>query len=266
LSQAGTATHRSPFDDLPSIRDRLSDGAPSLVALDFDGTLTEIMDDPEAPGLTEKRRAVLARIPAQDRRLAVVSGRSIEDVRRRVAIPQAILIGNHGLEIEGPGIRETPGAELAERLTAVLAEIASAAEERGAWIENKRWTGSVHTRPRDDARLHADVGRVIEGAVRAAGFEIRAGKATWEVRPAGARHKGGAVLRLIEALPGATARRTLYAGDDATDEDAFRALEDGITIRVGEPGASTAARYRLAAPDEVYQLLDSLFPTTHTGT
>jgi len=266
LSLADTPSHDSPFGDLPSIRDRLSGPGPSLVALDFDGTLTEIVDDPEAPGLTEKRRAALARIPSQDRWLAVVSGRALEDVRRRVAIPEAILIGNHGLEIEGPGIRESPGPELTERLAAVLAEIARAVEERGARIENKRWTGTIHTRPRDAARLHAEVGRAIEGVVRAAGFELLAGKATWVVRPAGARHKGGAVLRLIEALPGAAARRTLYVGDDATDEDAFRALEEGITIRVGEPGASTAARYRLAEPAELYQLLGSLLPTPREGT
>jgi trehalose-phosphatase len=259
LSGAGAAVLRSPLDDLDAIHDRLVGGGPTLVALDYDGTLTEIVDDPAAPRLTEERRALLARIPAADRRLAIVSGRALEDVRRRVGIADAVLIGNHGLEIQGPGLSESPALEIAERLAAVMEDVARTVEERDVRVENKRWTATVHTRSRDNAELHAAVGRSIVEIVRSAGFELRAGKATWEVRPAGSRHKGEAVLRVIEAFPGAAARRTLYIGDDATDEDAFRALQDGITIRVGDASVPTAAHYRLAEPVEVYELLGTLF-------
>jgi trehalose-phosphatase len=65
------------------------------VALDYDGTLTEIVDDPAAPDLTEESCALLARIPAADRRLAIVSGRALDDVRHRVGIADAVLIRNH---------------------------------------------------------------------------------------------------------------------------------------------------------------------------
>ena len=270
MTRAGGPPPTSPFDHLPEIRERLAGGGATLVALDFDGTLTEIEDDPEAPGLTDERRTALARIPGAGRRLAIVSGRALDDVRRRVGVPEAIVIGNHGLEIEGPGIRIHPPEAVAQRLAAVLATVGRAiesgnggADARRAWIEDKQWTASVHTRPRGDAAHHAEIGRAIEPLVRAAGFDLRPGKATWEVRPAGARDKGTAILALLDALPGASAARTLYAGDDATDEDAFRALAAGVTVKVGaDPAAAdrTAAHYGVDSPADVYRLLEALFP------
>ena len=75
----------SPFDDLDRIRERLS-GGPVLVALDFDGTLVEIAEDPAAPALTAARRSILSRLPSPGRRLAIVSGRALEDIRARVGL------------------------------------------------------------------------------------------------------------------------------------------------------------------------------------
>jgi trehalose 6-phosphate phosphatase len=253
----------SPFDDLSAIRARLVDGGVTLVALDFDGTLTEIVDDPAAPGLASLRWAVLTRIPAPDRHLAIVSGRALEDVRRRVAIRDVILVGNHGLEIEGPGIHERPAPEVAAALAAVIAESQRATREmsrtrRHVWIEDKQWTASVHVRPRDDASFHVEVGARIQPIVESAGFVLRPGKATWEIRPPGARDKGGAVHAILAPIRGSQ-QRTLYAGDDATDEDAFRALSEGVTIRVGT--GETTARYRLPSPDAVYDFLGALFLT-----
>ncbi len=253
-------TPDSPFDQLDELRERLV-GGPSLVALDFDGTLTEIVDDPSAPGITAERRAVLAAIPAPGRRLAIVSGRRLEDVRQRVAIPDAIYIGNHGLEIEGPGIERRPLPEVADRLARLLGVVAGRLEGRDVQveIEDKTWTATLHVRPRGDAGLHAAVAAAIGDAVEEAGFVLRQGKAAWEIRPAGAFHKGDAVSWLLDAIPEPSRERTVYVGDDHTDEDAFRAFPEGVTVRVGDPERETAARYWLADPSEVYRLLEALF-------
>jgi trehalose 6-phosphate phosphatase len=64
---------------------------------------------------------------------------------------------------------------------------------------------------------------------------------------------------VIDAIPDGAAERTLYVGDDETDEDAFRALPSAVTARVGDRDVETAARYRLADPAEVYRLLEALF-------
>lgn len=253
----------SPFEDLPAIRARLVGRGAILVALDFDGTLTEIMDDPAAPGLAPLRWAVLARIPAPDRHLAIVSGRALEDVRRRVGMRNAILVGNHGLEIEGPGIHERPAPDVAAALAAVIADSQPALRELSGpgqrlWIEDKQWTASVHMRPRGDVRLHDEVGARLAPIIESAGFVLRPGNATWEIRPAGARDKGGAVRAILASIRG-SAQRTLYAGDDTTDEDAFVSLSEGVTIRIG--AGETIARYRLPSPDAVYDLLGTLFLT-----
>ncbi|HKY59495.1 MAG TPA: trehalose-phosphatase [Gemmatimonadota bacterium] len=249
-----------PEADLDAIRGRLS-GGPVLVALDFDGTLTEIVEDPGAPGLTGERRAILARLPGPDRRLAIVSGRALEDVRGRVDLPDAIYVGNHGLEIEGPGIARRPPEEVAERLARLLELATDRLEEdpAGVQVEDKTWTATVHVRPRGDTRRLARVEARLRDLVEEAGFILRAGKASWEIRPADAFDKGDAIRHVIDAMPDGSADRALYVGDDETDEDAFRALPNAVTVRVGDQDVETAAEYRLANPADVYRLLEALF-------
>ena len=251
------------LDQIGVVQARLAGGGPVLVALDFDGTLTEIVDDPSAPGVSPARRDVLARVPGPGRWLAIVSGRALADVRRRVGIDGAIYIGNHGLEIDAPGsLRSFPPAGAEERLAALLASLsarlASLPGAEPAIVENKGLTATVHVRPREDERRHAALGGAIRDAVEEAGFVLRAGKASWEIRPWGAATKGDALRRLIDSLPGAAPERTVYIGDDATDEDAFRALADGVTARVGHAGVETAARYRVGSPADVYRFLEIL--------
>ena len=236
-------------------RERMALG-PFLVALDFDGTLTEIDDDPEAPSLAPERREILARVPAARRWLAIVSGRALHDVRARIGIEGAIVVGNHGLEIEGAevSLRLAPtGTE--NRLSALLSSLPL---DDAASIEEKGPTASLHVRPRGDDARHAALGAAIRRPVEAAGFVLRPGKAVWEIRPAGAADKGEAIRRLLHLLPGAAAERAIYVGDDRTDEDAFLALGDGLTARVGPPAVETAARYRIPDPAAVYRFLDEL--------
>lgn len=243
------------LEDADALRARLA-GGPVLVALDYDGTLTEIVDDPQDPALSPERRRVLARIPAAGRWLAILSGRALADVRARIGLEQAIYVGNHGLEIAAHGaVRRFAPAGAEDRLAALLASLAPV---DGTLVENKGLTATLHVRPREDDRRHATLGSAIRAAVEAAGFELRSAKAAWEIRPAGAPDKGDALLHVIEGLPGAAAERTVYVGDDATDEDVFRALPTAVTARVGPPGVATSARYRLAAPAAVYRFLEVL--------
>jgi trehalose 6-phosphate phosphatase len=202
-------------------------------------------------------------VPAPGRWLAIVSGRALADVRERVGIEHAIYVGNHGLEIDAPGLfRRSAPADAEERLAALLASLAaqlgSMHAKEPAIVENKGLTATLHVRPREDVRRHADLGAAVKDAVEAAGFVLRAGKASWEIRPAGAATKGDALGRLIQSLPGAAPERTVYIGDDATDEDAFRALAEGLTVRVGPAGVETAARFRVSSPADVYRFLEDL--------
>jgi trehalose-phosphatase len=248
----------SLLDHLLELEERLS--PPALIALDFDGTLTEIVDDPSAPRLTMERREVLERVGKSGRRLALVSGRSVADVHERVGIDDAIYVGNHGLEIEGPAMSERPpdSDALSRRIRRVLEGLPPLA---GTFLEDKGLTGTVHVRPRDDEDRIAAVGAAIRGIVEAEELVLRRGKASWEIRPPGPRTKGEALRRLIELVSDAREDRTLYVGDDVTDEDAFRAIPRGVTARIGKADAVTSARYFLPSPTVLYAFLERLTNT-----
>lgn len=248
-------------DCLPSLLDAVDEarerlvGGPALFALDFDGTLTEIVDDPDAPRLGPERRSTLARVPASDRWLAVVSGRALDDLVPRVGIEPAIYVGNHGLEVAGESVgwRSPEAEQIEERLHGILGRLPPLT---GVTVEDKGLTATVHVRPREDRERHRAAGEALRRAVEDAGFALRAGKASWEIRPRDGRNKGEALRHLLEVLPGASEARTLYVGDDATDEDAFRALPGGLTARVGPSDAETAAGHHLPSPAAVYRFLE----------
>jgi trehalose-phosphatase len=248
------------FDPLKDLEGRIRSGRRVLLFVDFDGTLVPIRDDPMACELSPEGRDLLGRIAAHpNAAVAVVSGRDLPDLRPRVGVDGLAYAGNHGLEIRGPGFeyREPGAVALAGELAAITAELTAALTGvPGAWVQNKVLSASVHYR-RTPAGL---VPRVKEAVERVAGphrerFVLRGGKMVLEVRPAVDWHKGRAVRWLWERLAaGAPNPVAIYLGDDATDEDAFAAVPDGVTVMVG-PSRQTAARYRLDGPPDVTRFL-----------
>ena len=86
-------------------------------------------------------------------------------------------------------------------------------------------------------------------------LRVLPGKKVWEVLPAEVLGKGAAVLALVAQLP--QPALAVYVGDDASDESAFRALPEGLTVRVGRE-RFTQARFRLRNPEEVREFLERL--------
>jgi alpha,alpha-trehalase len=225
--------------------------------LDYDGTLTPIVDRPDLATLSEPMRGTLERV-ARAGPTTVVSGRGREDVERMVGIGGLNYAGSHGFDISGPrlagGIRLDAAAEFARA-------VARAADSLpGALVEDKRYSVAVHYRLVDKARVPEVERAVDEVLARGGGLEKTHGKMVFELRPAIDWDKGRAVLWLLEAL--GLARPDVcpvYVGDDVTDEDAFRALEKrGIGILVTELPRATAARYSLQDVREVRELLERL--------
>ncbi|MDI3298216.1 MAG: bifunctional alpha,alpha-trehalose-phosphate synthase (UDP-forming)/trehalose-phosphatase [Bacillota bacterium] len=238
--------------------------------LDYDGTLAPLVDRPEEAAMLPRAERALRRLAARPENLvAVVSGRALDDLRRRLPLPGLALIGNHGLEMAWRGgLRRHP---LAEEARARVARAAALAEERlrslpGARVEAKGLTASVHLRgvaPEAVESVRAAVEAAVRDASPAGGLVITPGKRVLEIRPDVAWDKGRAVLALLEAVAGPDWQEgwtILYAGDDVTDESAFRALAPpAFTVRVGpeEPGAPpTAARARLEGPEEMALFLE----------
>jgi trehalose-phosphatase len=241
--------------------------------LDYDGTLTPLAARPEEARLAEATRQVLEqalRTPRVD--LVVVSGRSLVDIKEMVGLGGVTYVGNHGFEIEGPGISyRYPGLERFLAALAVAAQDLQTLGVEGAWVEHKGATLAYHLRAVAKA-VRDKVRRRAEKVLRKRGLRVVLGHDAVEGRPPVDWHKGHAVLYVVGKRHGVQwpARvRALYIGDDATDEDAFRSLKGmgrSICVSPVVPAAGTAADLRLPDPDAVVQLLRWLASGAFAGT
>jgi trehalose-phosphatase len=228
--------------------------------LDYDGTLTPIVERPEDAVLAEATRGVLRRVAGRYP-VAIVSGRDLEDVRKRVGLEDVHYAGCHGFEIAGPRGNRVHGAAAAAapQLGAAAAQVAH--ELRGlpgVQLERKRFTLAVHYRRAREADVPAVREAVERAHARHPALRVTEGKKVFELQPDVDWDKGRAVLWLIETLQLQDAL-PVYIGDDVTDEDAFRALAGrGVGIAVQDATQPTAAAYTLRDPDEVRALLAGL--------
>ena len=239
----------------------LDHGDGLLLGLDFDGTLAPIVSDPDdalIDGRAKRLVGDLSTHPAVT--VAIISGRSLDDLRPRVGIDGPLYAGNHGLELADVHSRRThPVADARqptiERLTRELRERLS--EVPGAFVEYKDLTATIHFREA------SNVGRVtstVESVVSAsdADVEVTEGRAVREIRPELEWGKDAAMQLFRSLAP--EGHRSMYIGDDLTDEEAFEVVEDdGIGVRVGaETGPGTAANYQVPNQQQVPELLDWL--------
>ena len=245
---------------------RLHGARPLVLMLDVDGTLAPIAARPEDAAVPPETRAVVAALAARaDVRVALVSGRAAADALRMLAIPALSAAGNHGFELVTPGggARAHPAAAPYEgALRAAVAELRTRlAGVEGALVEDKGPTISVHYRlvaphATDGVRLAA------EEVAAALGLRASGGKLVTEIRPPVAIDKGTAVLALAVELGGdVSGARLFFAGDDATDEDAFEQLRahhpTAVTVHVGDR-ESTAAEFRVHDAPALRELLAAL--------
>jgi trehalose 6-phosphate phosphatase len=248
------------MESLRDISDRIDRAGDILLGLDFDGTLAPIQPRPEDVVLAPPIRALLDRLAGSARvTTMIVSGRAMRDVIGLVGLPGLIYAGNHGLEIEGPGIAfvEPTAAATADRLETVTAHLRTRlANVPGVLVEPKGLTASVHYRNVPDEYQDELAGVVREAASADPDrFVLTSGHKVWEIRPRVTWNKGQALAWTIRQLGETGDRLVFYLGDDRTDEDAFAALPDGITVKVGSPETPTRARYTLPDPDSVHAFL-----------
>lgn len=233
-----------------------------LVALDFDGTLSPLEDEPmDARMLPAARDAVNAVVAAPDTVVAFVSGRSLVDLRviaEHDDASRVLLAGSHGAEfwIPGEGLQSHGEEEADVALRDALRAHAEAATAHldGVWIEPKTFGFGVHTR-RATAEAAAEANRLADGIVAAEAPHWRR-RSGHNIVEFAFRHEGkdSAIAELRERV---AATAVLFAGDDVTDEDALASLgADDLGVRVGDGPTAAAVRVPdIAALAELLTLL-----------
>jgi trehalose-phosphatase len=250
------------FDSLHEDPTGLIPPAPLCLFLDFDGTLAPIRKWPEEAQISALSRSLLLELSGLEGvHVGILSGRALNDLCRKVAIPGIYYGGCHGLEMEGPGLsyQHPEVAEFRPLLSQMARELRTQSGIiPGALVEDKAFSVSLHYRNVKKEMVPFVRGvfyEVLKGYSRR--IEAIPGKAVLEARPRLQWNKGDALLLLREHIGRKEGRQPfcLYLGDDQTDEDAFSALGDkGIGIRVGSE-QPTAARYTLRNIKEVQRLL-----------
>ncbi|HLW19978.1 MAG TPA: trehalose-phosphatase, partial [Cyclobacteriaceae bacterium] len=257
-------------EDLPhaiSFFDKIFDdigGRKPLLILDYDGTLSPIVPDPDQALLSGEMKDVLVRL-ATLIPVAVISGRDRADVENKVALDQLIYAGSHGLDMAGPEGLDIP-EKVSEEILASLKTVADNLSDKlkavkGCMVESKKYAIAVHFRNVAEAEEDKVKNAVLEELGLHDNLKKGTGKKILELKPAIDWHKGRAVNWLFEALNFNRENAIpIFIGDDITDEDAFVSIQgEGIGILVGTHGEQTAATFALTDTDEVLTFLEKFY-------
>lgn len=248
---------KSLWDHENNVKTRLATKKRILLLLDFDGTLAPIVSTPEKARLPKPTLARLTKLKKSARfRIAVISGRSLEDLKKKVRINGIFYAGNHGLEIRGPGLLFQEPKAFA--LKSVVQHVFKDLKKKfpripGFLLENKGLTLSLHYRKISKRHLLTFNHNLHLWQTETRHLPLRwlKGHKVWELRSNVGWDKGKAALflsRRLRCFP-------VAIGDDRTDEDMFRAIgKNGISIRVGR-FRSSHAHYFLKNQTDVQRFL-----------
>ena len=223
----------------------------SALVFDIDGTLAPIVPRPELAAVPAATRHELERLGGRYRLLAFVTGRPGAEAEALVGVTGARYVGNHGLE-------------LAPEAAALAPKIAAFRDSVGLEVEDKGLTLAYHFRDAEDEAGARAALAAVAARARAEGLVARWGRKVLEVRPDLDADKGTAVVQLARE---SGVSRVLYAGDDATDIDAFERLRDAklehvVRVAVVSDEAPedlvSAADFAVAGPKELLMLLAHL--------
>jgi len=241
-----------------------------FLILDYDGTLSPIAASPKLAHLPDDTREILRSLNKnRSFQIAIISGRSLKDIRKLIGIDGIIYAGNHGFELKGPGLKFiNKGAVSKQRsLRAVYKSLRNKLSLlNGILVEDKGLTLSVHYRlasKKDSEILEDSLNTIVRKWVKEQKIRVTKGKKVFEIRPAVNWDKGKIVKWLIGRKdvfkPGTV---PICIGDDHTDEDMFKVIgKKGWTVCVGRSNPFSKAGYYLKDTKEVKKFLNKLYKT-----
>ncbi|XVE58399.1 hypothetical protein DITRI_Ditri04bG0166600 [Diplodiscus trichospermus] len=263
--------HPSALNSFDSIM-KVAKGKRVVVFLDYDGTLSPIVEDPDKAFMSAEMRSAVREV-ARYFPTSIISGRSRDKVKEFVQLNNVYYAGSHGLDIMAPSKavkscdrKGNDGAfQPAKLFLPAIQEISIELEDiireiQGARIEDNRFCITVHYRqvpPEDHEILKEKVKSLVENRPELC---LTEGKMVLEVRPSIEWNKGHALNYLLDTLGFSNAKDVVpfYIGDDRTDEDAFKVIasrQQGFPIIVSSIPKETIARYSLRDPSEVLAFL-----------
>lgn len=227
----------------------------TLIAFDFDGTLAPIVEEPEAA------RTLAPLLPLLDRledtaKIAVITGRAVHDVRRRLDFSPDFVVGNHGMEgLPEFRVKADRARDICRRWVRELK--AEMSRRRGLFLEDKRYSLSLHYRQARDVQaaekwLKARI-KELDPAPR-----VIPGKCLFNLVPKNSPDKGAALKALMKR---AQVKQALFIGDDDTDEDVFVQKGNILSVRIGKKRGSKA-RFYIPRQEDMLPLLAELLGRT----
>ncbi|XWS44903.1 hypothetical protein CRYUN_Cryun15aG0089800 [Craigia yunnanensis] len=265
--------HPSALEMFEQIIDA-SKGKQIVMFLDYDGTLSPIVEDPDRAFMSKKMRKTVRKL-AKCFPTAIVSGRCRDKVYKFVKLAELYYAGSHGMDIKGPEKRSKsnkdsesvlfqPASEFLPIIDEVYKQLVETTKSTpGAKVENNKFCLSVHFRCVDEKKWSELAQQVRSVLKEYPKLRLTQGRKVLEIRPTIKWDKGKALEFLLESLGFANCTDVfpVYIGDDRTDEDAFKILRDrgqGFGILVSKFPKDTSASYSLQEPDEVMDFLRRL--------
>ncbi|KAK9665292.1 hypothetical protein RND81_14G103200 [Saponaria officinalis] len=250
---------------------RVSKGKKIVVFLDYDGTLSQIVDDPELAFMSDNMRSAVKEVASQFP-TAIISGRSRNKVYEFVQLNDVYYAGSHGMDIMSKrqksfdkkgneGSIFQPAREFLPEIQKIYKEVENEVQKiEGVTVEDNTFCISVHFRRAKEKDYPLVEERVKLVLARHPGFHLTGGKKVLEIRPSIKWNKGNALEYLLDTLGLAKSNDVLpiYIGDDTTDEDAFKVIDkrgQGFAILVSKKPKETRASYSLRDPSEVLAFL-----------
>ncbi|MCR6652123.1 MAG: trehalose-phosphatase [Cellvibrionaceae bacterium] len=231
----------------------------SALFLDFDGTLVEFADQPEAVFIPPELPDLLSQLFKKlNGAVALVSGRSIASLDSFLDLTRIPVAGGHGAEWRAQDINGAEDLYAPDFLLAVDL-LTDFAQTHHLLLENKRHSAALHFRQFPEIKKTVD--QFVESHIEVLqGLRVIYGNCVREIQPKG-MDKGKAVARFMQ-LPDFAGRHPVYIGDDTTDEDAFQWVNanHGVSCKVG--GGITSAQYRLESVEDVRNFLANFLMST----
>ncbi len=259
------------FDNIQTVQELIHTHQKIILLSDYDGTLTPICEHPDLATLPEKVQRLLEKFSSHNTfLLGIITGRSIQQIKKLVNIQGVLYAANHGIELEGPGIRFTsPEAKKSRYILwhVYLQLLKSLRHIEGIYVEDKGLSISLHYRLVKKIHDLRYILKIFYGVTRPflerKMLSLRAGKMVYEIGPPVEWNKASIITWLLaHYFPFEFAKDTLllYLGDDKADIEVFTTLRGkGLTVFVGDPTVTSAADYFVHSPNEVETFLEFLY-------